>query len=655
MSGARSVLAAIFGVLAATGIAAQEAAPGLSETITVTAARAPSRLGETAASMVVLRRGDLALAASPAVDDALRQVPGFTLFRRSSSRVANPTAQGVSLRGIGASGASRAIVLDDGIPLNDPFGGWIFWGSVPRDAVDRVEIVRGGSSDRYGSGAMGGVIQFVRRRDEGFSGEASSGTQSSHDLSLFDAMTIGRWTAAASVGLFRTAGYTLIERRQRGAADTNATSRHAAADLTFRRGGAFARFSRYRESRGNGTRLQTNSAVLRRIAAGYDAAHGTTRGWIARNDFAQTFSAVAADRSSERLTGTQRVPSRSAGANAQWFGLTTSRQVLIGGAELAQVSGVSDEVQIATTGSTQPSVAGGRQRTAALFLEDLIAASPRLSITASLRGDVWRNFDATRDGVRLGDRERRALSPRLAFSARVSRDVTIAASAVRAFRAPTLNELYRSFRVGNVVTRANERLDPETLDGYELGARIGPIRINAFAMHLYDTIANVTLSSTPALITRERQNVGAARTRGVEIEGTWRPLPSLQLASGLLYTDAVVTAGASAGKRIPQVPRGQATVQATTSRPRWTLALQGRWSSMQYDDDLNRFPLRAFATADAFASFRVTSSTAVFLAAENLSGSRIEASATPVVTLAQPRAFRAGIRFTRSGASTPAP
>ena len=78
---------------------------------------------------------------SPALtlDDFLRRVPGFTLFRRTSSLVAHPTAQGVSLRGVGPSGASRSLVLADGIPLNDPFGGWVYWSRVPAplDRSDR--------------------------------------------------------------------------------------------------------------------------------------------------------------------------------------------------------------------------------------------------------------------------------------------------------------------------------------------------------------------------------------------------------------------------------------------------------------------------------------------------------------------------------------
>ena len=113
------------------------AALAQSETITVTATRTETRIGDTPASVVVLSREALQTTAAATTDDALRQVPGFTLFRRSGSRTANPTTQGVSLRGIGASGASRALVIDDGIPLNDPFGGWIYWGRVPRSAIER--------------------------------------------------------------------------------------------------------------------------------------------------------------------------------------------------------------------------------------------------------------------------------------------------------------------------------------------------------------------------------------------------------------------------------------------------------------------------------------------------------------------------------------
>src|SRR5258706_793476 len=156
------------------------------EEITVTATRTETRLADTAASVVVLEQKDVENAAT--IDDALRQVPGFTLFRRTGSRTANPTSQGVSLRGVGPNGASRAVVLDDGIPLNDPFGGWVYWGRVPRASLERIEVLRGGASDLYGSGAMGGVVQFVRRRDpSAIDVDLTAGSQGTGTASLYAA------------------------------------------------------------------------------------------------------------------------------------------------------------------------------------------------------------------------------------------------------------------------------------------------------------------------------------------------------------------------------------------------------------------------------------------------------------------------------------
>ena len=130
----------------------------------VTVMRVATDLADTPASTVALDRRDLEASGSLTLDDRLRQVPGFTLFRRAGSSTANPTTQGVSLRGVGASGASRALVLDDGVPLNDPFGGWIYWGRVPEESISSVELVRGPASDLYGSSAVGGVVSIADRQ-----------------------------------------------------------------------------------------------------------------------------------------------------------------------------------------------------------------------------------------------------------------------------------------------------------------------------------------------------------------------------------------------------------------------------------------------------------------------------------------------------------
>src|SRR6202034_2808774 len=170
----------------------------VTDTLTVTATRTERRLGDTAASVVVLDQRAIAASASPAIDDILRQVPGFSLFRRTSSPYANPTTQGVSLRGLASSGASRSVVLEDGVRLNDPFGSWVYWGRVPLAAIERMEVLRGAASDLYGSGARSGVIQLVTRRAAASQAlaDASYGSERTGDASVFAAARHGDWRAA---------------------------------------------------------------------------------------------------------------------------------------------------------------------------------------------------------------------------------------------------------------------------------------------------------------------------------------------------------------------------------------------------------------------------------------------------------------------------
>lgn len=586
-------------------LAAFVLAQTVSETITVTATRTETRVADTPASVVVLSKETLDASAAATTDDALRQVAGFTLFRRSGSRVANPTTQGVTLRGIGASGASRALVLDDGVPINDPFGGWVYWGRVPRTALDRVEVLRGGASELYGSSAMGGVVQFIRRKSAGIDVDVSAGSHDTATASVFAGSQ--HFTLAAD--LFTTAGHVLVRPEQRGAVDVEADSRHAAIDATVRREGLFARLSYYRESRHNGTPLQVNDTTIRHVAAGADFGALLVRAYASDQDYFQTFSAIATNRASERLTLEQTIPSRGFGGNAQWTRAVRGRHVIVAGAEFRGVRATGDDVR-------------GRQHTAAAYVEDIFAATPALTVTAGVRGDWWSNESQ--------------VNPRLSVLWR-----RFSASAYTAFRAPTLNELVRPFRVGNVNTLANASLRSENLAGVEAGWRARNLRVTAFWAALTDTIANVTISQTPALITRQRRNLGRTWSRGIEFDAEWRLSPDLRASAGALFVDATVREGDLRGKRVPQVPRLQATAQF-----QWkTVGVQARWSAMQFDDDRNELPLEGYFVADVFASHPIARSLDITFAVENILDEDVEVSATPVVTLGQPRAWRIGLRY----------
>jgi outer membrane receptor protein involved in Fe transport len=271
------------------------------------------------------------------------------------------------------------------------------------------------------------------------------------------------------------------------------------------------------------------------------------------------------------------------------------------------------------------------------------------------RVDRWRNYDGFLNRTIFADRSETAFSPRASVLKRFDNGISFNLSVYRAFRAPTLNELYRNFRVGNIVTNANSALNAERLTGGEAGLGIEAfserlfIRSNVFWSHIDDSIANVTLVTTPTLITRQRQNLGAIRARGVELAAILKPNHNWELSSEYLFTDTTVLRFPAnrtlEGLLVPQIPRNQVNFQVSYTNKGWTAATQARFVARQFDDDMNTLPLERFFTLDAQVSRGISERARVFLAVQNLTGTRYEISSTPVFTLGPPVLVRAGVRL----------
>ena len=652
--------------------------PARSEDVTVTAARRPTRVADTAARVLVLGRDDLEATPALTVDDALRQVPGFTLFRRSGSRVANPTAQGASMRGVGPSGASRTLVLLDGVPLNDPFGGWVYWSRIPKASLDRVEVVEGGASDLYGSAALGGVVQALTRAgDPEVALEASGGNEATATLSFFAAARRGGWDLRFAGEVFTTDGYVVVSDDERGPVDTPAGARHLSGVVTVERrlgsdAAFFVRGSMFGESRENGTLLQANDTDLQEVVAGVEAPLGrgrlTVRATYGSETYHQSFTAVAADRASEIITRQQRVPSWWAGGSATWSRSFASGRGVVAGFEGRHVDGRSDETAYVQGRPNALVSAGGAQGLWAAFAEGRFGLGSRTLLNLGARVDRWTERDGYTDTrplsgaapteTRFDDRSATAFSPRASVLLRATPRVQLFAAGYGAFRGPTLNELYRSFRVGDTLTRANPALTEERLAGGEAGAswtsRDEGLRVRgvAFAARLDDPVANVTVAATPALITRERRNLGRTRSRGLELDGSLRLGSRVWASLGYAFTDATVRRfeadSSLEGNDVPQVARHQATLQLRYADPRLVDAsLYARASSGQFEDDQNRLPLGAFFTLDLRIARRLGRGLQVFAAAENLTGVRHDVGLTPVGTLGPPLLVRAGVTYGR--------
>ena len=252
----------------------------------------------------------------------------------------------------------------------------------------------------------------------------------------------------------------------------------------------------------------------------------------------------------------------------------------------------------------------------------------------------------------FADRSETAVSPRLGVLLRASSSVSLTASGYGAFRGPTLNELYRSFRVGNALTLANPALGAERLWGGEVGSivRRGPasLRLTGFSSEVRDAISNITVSTTPSLITRERRNVGRVRARGLEAEAEVLLGPRAVVTAGYVLTDALVTSFPDdptlEGRRLPQVPRHQATLQARYVS-RWRLGVQARWTSAAFEDDLNTLSLDEALLVDLTAGRLIARGLELFAAAENVFDADVVVARTPVPSLGPPRTIRGGIRL----------
>jgi outer membrane receptor protein involved in Fe transport len=649
--------------------AVQLDAAAVTEQVTVTAYRAPLGALESPATTRLLSEAALDTTASITLDSQMRQLPGVELFRRSSSLVANPTSQGISLRGLGSTSASRTLVTEDDVPLNDPVGGWIHWQEQPELAIERIELVRGGASDLYGSSAIGGVVNVVSARPAADAAElrSSYGGEGTFDNSLLVQGMRGPWGVLAAGGMLGTDGYIQEAPWQRGPVDI-ASSVHSqnAMVLAERVRGPLrlmVRGSGFNEARGNGTPDQTNGTRLWRYAAGGDwrAPHGAslvTRIYGSSEHYRQTFSQIANSttlRNSETLTKFSLTPDNELGAAAHWSQPMGAGLLLLAGADVHDVRFWDREQSYGT--STALTNLHDHQRDSAAYGE-LMWVRKAWTVTGSGRVDWFQNFDGQKlmlVGVAWAPSasqppqfNQAVFDPRLGISRKLGDHWALSASGFRAFRAPTPNELYRATQVGNKLTNPNGSLLSERATGWETGLatrwRWGNVRSSYFLTQVNRPIVAVTTNPTSSPILLVRENLGQIESRGVAVDYELVPLRWLALDGGYQYAHATVSSGnQDLGNWIPEVARNMATLNLRASQARiGTLSLQSRLSGRQFDDDANAYMLHGYFRLDAYASHDFGKRLQIFAAGENVFNRQIEVSKTPTTTLAMPAVARVG-------------
>jgi outer membrane receptor protein involved in Fe transport len=647
------------------------------EDLVVTATRSPRPARDVPSQVTVVPRAEIERSPAKTTDELLMTVPSFDLFRRSSTLAADPSSQGVKLRGVGGTAAARALVLLDGVPVNDPYGGWVPWRAFPSLGIERIEVVPGGSAALYGNYALGGVVQLISRpiTAKTAAAEVEGGSFGTDRFEAHVSDRAGPVGIAVDTELFGTSGYKVVARALRGPIDQAASSQHAAVsarveaeasrELSFNlRGNYFFQDSSL------GT-VNTAAAIHRlELSAGAlwsPAEVGSLSATLFGHagDFKQWRGRALAGRATEAPNGHQDVPADDVGASLLW----QHRPLQLGGTHALSV-GVDSRWITGTTDEHLPTlhrVAKGDQLLSGVFAQDVYDVTEAIEGTAAVRYDQWSNTSGSRvvgtaAPKLFPDRSASQVDPKVGLRVHALEWLTLRGSAYSSFRAPTLDELYRPFQVQTTYTLPNENLKAETLTGAEAGLEVVPltglqVKATGFWSELDKPVTNVTIDNTtnpdcPAApaVCRQKQNLGKARIQGVEASVDWRFAKVWLVGVDYTFIDATVISApgnaALVGKRLAQDPLYRGTLSLTYDDPQmFTASVQVRALGQQYEDDKNTLPLHEAALIDLFAAWHASRTIDLFLGVSNLLDKTYLVGRAGIDTIGQPLFIHGGLRF----------
>jgi vitamin B12 transporter len=606
--------------------------------------------------------------ASGRIEDVLGAVAGFQQFRRSDSRSANASAQGVTLRALGGNATSRTLVLLDGVPQADPMFGYIPFSAIAPERLGQIRVIRGGGAGAFGAGAVAGTIEMTSADADHlglFSGEALVDQRGETEVSGTLAPKLGDGFAVISARSDRGEGFytTPVDQRVpatvRAAYESWSASTRAvvsiAPDIELQvRGMAFGD-NRVLRFAGANSGSSGEDASVRLVGRGrwqFDALAYVQ---------ARNFSNVVISSTTFKETLDQhRTPSTGVGGKFELRPPIAHHHVVKLGADVRVAQGELQEQPYTAGKITARRRAGGRNTDLGLYAEDDWTIG-RLSLTAGARADRWAILDGhyrvtTPAGVVTTD----TLFPNRAgwegsfrggAVLRLGSGVALRGSAYEGLRQPTLNELYRPFVVFPVTTQANAALRNEELRGYEGGIDYAPapwlsLSATAFDNRVLHAIANVTIGTNLKM----RENVDAIHARGLEFGAQVRR-GTVSLDGSLALTHARVEASGTAialnGERPAQTPR--IAVSATLAwKPHagWQFSTTLQHVGAQFEDDLQTDSLRQATTLDAFAELPLAGRFHLILRAENLTDETVVTrNQAGSIDLGTPRTLWIGVRY----------
>lgn len=689
--------------------------------VVVSATRAGTTLERVPLHATVVSRAEILKSPAQTLDQLLRDIPGMNL-PGAPYYTTDPTGHQAKMRGVTNS---KVLMLVDGIPAHDPFYVTTQWYKIPLSSIERVEVLRGGSSSLWGNLAVAGVVNIVTRKpiDESTQADVSYQSMNTTVASVSKNVTFTNGLSMRLSGdALRTDGYQTTPdaflNTVPGKTASSATNQNAQLSLYYTPVGSFSGFLRAGYHRSNedigGYQYGTN------LQKGPDAAGGLTKflgnnaraevrawGQVLSFDKSNGAACYLASAASCNTTSTTAPlvqytnshddnPYHELGASAVLssigaVGPLAGTQVgvdfrSVGGEDRATTYNRPTAADVSSATINRTNFARGTQRFGGLFAQAKVSPVDRLEATLSLRYDYWTNTGgvaqmtkyangtagATSGGA-IADSHETSFDPSISARLDVVNGLSLRGAAYKSFRAPGLNNLYRSFSSTTSITVANPLLAPERLNGGEIGAdwRTKALDVGA-TWFQYNTngliaaykvpnaqaapaavvaICGATLANCPATVNFNTNGQNAV-SRGLELTGLWRVAPRLSVDAGYTYTDShysSATTGDPVNAQLGAVPTHLETIGTTwrlTSR--WNAFVGARHNDAMFLDVNHTIYQPAFTLVNASTSYRATARVEVYGSVTNATDVRYADNATTSAAgeiLGLHRSFSSGLRL----------
>jgi outer membrane receptor protein involved in Fe transport len=574
--------------------------------ITVSAGRG-SALDKLDVSTTLMNREQIQAMPETGVDQIVNRIPGVWLPNIPTGQL-HPTAQPVNIRGFGTSTTINTLVMVDGVPINDPYFRTINWSTIPKNSVERIEVIRGGgATSLWGNMAMGGVINIITREPNrtGAAADVSYGSYNTTTAEAAGSVVVNdKVKAGASYNHAQSSGYNLTPAQYQNynLVPTASKADNIAASVFLTPSDKLKLFAKayWNQTYEDGlvwTFAHNNWSTYRLLLGGSyqidEQSSINASGWVAGGSFG-TINVASGSYTLNNINATNQFvsqieasPSADQGGSIFYeanFGPLRDVKIGVDGRRTL----ITDYNSLFASVTANPTtfVTNGEHRFQGVFGQGTYRfTGVPVDITVGVRGDFWQALNAsvlTQNSSTLNvvpNTSASSFDPRVGLKFYASDEVTVRGAIYRNFSAPGMNQMYRSFASGTSLTATNPNLQPMTNFGQEVGLDFEwkgfTLSGTYFNNNLNNFIDFVTVCNTnpvcaapfvtaaglsPAFTTiRQYQNVGNAAFQGFELIATWQPFEQLRLMASFTNTVAYLTSSTNpalvrTGVQLGQVP-----------------------------------------------------------------------------------------------------